>query len=292
MRYVSILDNVDTFSNKVSNDIAPFKALFNDMVSKDTSRKIKAILESKKRSGLYLSSKAPFCYKKDCKHKLLIDEKEGMIVKEIFNMFLAGISINGIVDILNERNVLTPSKKNKWSYISVYNILKNRFYLGITVQNVWTTISYKNKMRVKKPEKHWIIKENHHLPLISEKMFNDVQKRLKTKRGASLKKRKKLLLEGFVYCFECNHLMGVNRKNKNIFLICNGYKKNTMSCSSHYINYKKLEDEVFLKIKKKIKNHDIGTCNNNVNISRELIYNLVERIMIDKNKNIYIKYKR
>ena len=48
VRYISILDNVDTFLDSANNDIAPFKALFNDMTSKDTSKKIKSILRDKK----------------------------------------------------------------------------------------------------------------------------------------------------------------------------------------------------------------------------------------------------
>lgn len=286
VRYVSILDNVDTVSNKVGNDFAPFRALFNDMVSKDTSRKIKSILESKKRNGLYLSSKAPFGYKKVSKYNLLIDEKEANIVKDIFNMFLGGFSINEIVCVLNQRKIKTPSKGDKWSYISVYNILKNRVYLGMTVQNVWTTLSYKNKIRIKKPEKYWIIKKNYHKPLVEEKDFNDVQRKLKHRNVRSIKKREKLLLEGFVYCYECNHLMGVNVKKNNVFLICNGYKKNTSSCTPHYMNYKKFEDEVVLRV-----THEIEDSRGN-DISKWRICDLIDRITVDKDKNIYIKYKK
>ena len=36
VRYVSILDQIDTESDTSNNDIAPFKPLFNDMQSKDT----------------------------------------------------------------------------------------------------------------------------------------------------------------------------------------------------------------------------------------------------------------
>ena len=43
IRYISILDQVDTFEETANNDIAPFKALFNDMTSKDTSRTIRSI---------------------------------------------------------------------------------------------------------------------------------------------------------------------------------------------------------------------------------------------------------
>ena len=155
IRYVSILDNIDTHFN--DNDIAPFKALFNDMVAKDTSRKIKSILQSKKKQGKYLAALAPFGYKKDInnKYKLVIDEDSAIIVRKIFRLYLKGYSINEIANYLNIRGIDSPSKyKNKgdnlWSYSSIYNILKNKIYIGITVQNVWTNISYKNKTRIKR----------------------------------------------------------------------------------------------------------------------------------------------
>ena len=127
VRYVSILDNVDTFLNNSNNDIAPFKALFNDMVSKDTSQKIKSILKSKKKQGMYLGATAPYGYKKDNndKHKLTLDQNTAKIVKKIFTYFLNGKSINEIATILNTKKIPSPSKYKKgkdilWSYTSIY----------------------------------------------------------------------------------------------------------------------------------------------------------------------------
>ena len=51
IRFISILDGVDTFLDSANNDIAPFKSLFNDMTSKDTSKKIRSILKNKKQQG-------------------------------------------------------------------------------------------------------------------------------------------------------------------------------------------------------------------------------------------------
>ncbi|UKI28182.1 MAG: recombinase family protein [Clostridium sp.] len=54
IRYISILDQVDTFLESANNDIAPFKALFNDMTSKDTSKKIRSILKKLKKNKVNL----------------------------------------------------------------------------------------------------------------------------------------------------------------------------------------------------------------------------------------------
>lgn len=39
VRYISILDGVDTFLDNSNNEIAPFKAIINDMYSRDNSKK-------------------------------------------------------------------------------------------------------------------------------------------------------------------------------------------------------------------------------------------------------------
>lgn len=291
VRYISILDNIDTYFN--DNDIAPFKALFNEMMAKDTSRKIKSILESKKKQGKYLASLAPYGYKKSVndKYKLVIDDDAATIVRKIFDMFLKGYLISEIVTYLNINKVYSPKKYKKignglWSYSSIYNILKNKIYIGTTVQNVWTNISYKNKTRIRKSKNEWIVIENAHEPIIDEESFYLVQKRLHKKTTSPIKKRSKLLLEGLLYCKECGKSLGVNydRRRNKYFLICNGYKKNTPSCKSHYMKYDDLEKVVLDKIGCHLNDK---TC-----ITREKLFNLIESVDIDNNKNVFIKLKK
>lgn len=56
VRYVSILDGVDTYSETVNNDITPFKAILNDMYAKDISKKIRSVFKEKQKQGEYLCS--------------------------------------------------------------------------------------------------------------------------------------------------------------------------------------------------------------------------------------------
>ena len=64
VRYIAINDGYD--SNEQSQmDIAPFRNIINEMYAKDTSRKIKSALRTRKKSGKYISSGAPFGYQKD-----------------------------------------------------------------------------------------------------------------------------------------------------------------------------------------------------------------------------------
>lgn len=53
IRYVSLLDNIDTYVDNYNNDIVPFKALFNDFQSKDTSKKLNLFYIVKKNRGYF-----------------------------------------------------------------------------------------------------------------------------------------------------------------------------------------------------------------------------------------------
>ena len=276
VRYVSILDGIDTYKNTSNNDIAPFKALFNDMVSKDTSKKIKSILKNKKEQGLFLGSKAPYGYKKDKtnKNKLVIDEEKSLVVKKIFEMALEGKSNLFIADYLNQLGI--PSSNNlKWGPSSIYNILHNKEYTGCLISNVWTSISYKNKTRIKRGPHEWVIIENTHEKIIDKEIYNRVnnQKRKKVSHYS----KNNLLLDGMIYCADCGSKMGLSYlKERGYYILnCNRYKKNPKNCISHYIKYKYLEDYVLTKVKGNPR--DILSIINKILITSdkkiELIYN-------------------
>ena len=75
VRYIAINDNVDTDSSE-SNDLMPFKNLFNEWFIRDTSRKIRAVLKAKAERGERLGTRAPYGYRKDPDTKKLIVDEE------------------------------------------------------------------------------------------------------------------------------------------------------------------------------------------------------------------------
>lgn len=86
VRYISVLDGIDTGIDSTLNDITPFKSVLNDMYAKDISNKIKSVKHNKQDLGLFIGGKAPFGYKLNKKHpnKLFIDEEAAKIVRKIF----------------------------------------------------------------------------------------------------------------------------------------------------------------------------------------------------------------
>src|SRR5699024_1308581 len=172
----------------------PFKSVFNDMTSRDNSKKIRSILRNKKEIGKFIGNEPSFGYMRDPEDKghLLPNPETAFIVKKIFEMANDGTSVSDIASYLNDCKYPTPSLYKKkegskqkvnpiWTISSVKKILKNQMYTGDMVQNVQTKLSYKSPKKVTLNKEAWIIVPNTHEPLVSKEVFFKVQNNVKRK---------------------------------------------------------------------------------------------------------------
>ena len=272
VRYISILDQVDTFLETANNDIAPFKALFNDMTSKDTSKKIRSILKNKKEQGKFIGSEPSYGYMRDPLDKghLIPNPEVAPIVKKIFEMAKNSVSVSDIATYLNNNKYSTPSllkKKSEntnkkinsiWTVSSVKKILKNRMYTGDMVQNLQTKLSYKSKKKVALEKDFWIIVPNTHEALVNKNVFESIQNNTK-RTTKTFSKRDKRLFENLTFCKECGNTLTVTyRKNHNYWTVnCNKYARDPRRhlCEPHFMPYDKLETVLLETIKKTCKNY-------------------------------------
>lgn len=267
VRYVSVTDGIDTFANNNgNNDIAPFKSILNDMYSKDLSKKIKTALSTMQKQGKWVGGKTALGYIKDPKDKnhLIINEEEAKIVKTIFDMAANGNGINKIRDYLNKNNIPTANrlrynKSSFWENKGVKNILTNQVYIGNTIQNKRSRISYKNRKLRANPKEEWVIVENTHEPIIDKALFEKVQKMNITQKYARNEKKNNYLLDGLLTCYECKHKIGIkNGRNGNRYMVCNYYRKNSKLglCTSHGFNYNTLEEKILKYLEELFSNID------------------------------------
>ena len=222
IRYISILDNVDTYLTDSNNDMIQFKTLINDWYSKDISRKVKSGVWARKEKGLYVAAKAHYGYKKDenNKNQLVVDEEEARIVKKIFQMYDKGETMGEIARKLIKDKVYCPSyngfEKNKngeygWTYSTISKILKNKVYLGHTEYGKGINLSYKSKKIKQIPRSEWKIVYNTHKAIISQDLFDRIQRRINLNKKAKAHKHK-WVLNGLVTCKECNEPMQLKVK--------------------------------------------------------------------------------
>ena len=266
VRYIAINDNVDTDSSE-SNDLMPFKNLFNEWFIRDTSRKIRAVLKAKAERGERLGTRAPYGYRKDPDtKKLIVDEEAAAIVRRIFAMCAGGSGPSQIARILKKEQILTPTMyaytrygithtcldtahPYNWSDSAIANLLENEIYLGNTVNMKYSTKSYKDKRRVEHSREECLVFENTHPALITREVWDVVQRVRKNKRRLT-KMEEQNKYSGLVFCADCGSNMVLHRAHTmsasyNHFT-CRTYKKDGEACTGHYIRECVL-DEIVLE---------------------------------------------
>lgn len=265
VRYIAILDNIDTGLDSANNDIAPFKSILNEMYAKDTSKKINSVLQSKRQQGEYLGT-APYGYKKDPdnKYHLIIDEEAAEVVRAIFRKFLEGMGTMQIADYLSEQKIPIPSDYNKrnrgnktityglWAQSTVRFILSNEIYTGTVVQGKRKKVSFKSKKFVDVPEENWIRKEDMHEAIISKDDFKRVSRLLEETKGSRVVQND-YLFKSLLKCFDCKGYIGIRSpdKNGNIYGRCQRYGRYGKFdvCSPHNFNYQVFEENMLQVLK-------------------------------------------
>ena len=266
VRYIAINDNVDTDSSE-SNDLMPFKNLFNEWFIRDTSRKIRAVLKAKAERGERLGTRAPYGYIKDPEtKKLAVDDEAAAIVRRIFAMCASGNGPSQIARILKKEQVLTPTMyaytrygmnhtcldtahPYNWSDSAIANLLENEIYLGNTVNMKYSTKSYKDKRRVEHSREECLVFKDTHPALITQEVWDIVQ-RVRKNRRRPTKMEEQNKYSGLVFCADCGSNMVLHRARTmsasyNHFT-CRTYKKDGESCTGHHIRECVL-DEVVLE---------------------------------------------
>ena len=86
VRYIAIMDNIDT-ARGVS-DIVPMQDLFNEWHAKNTSDKVRRVMQSRGSAGIPLTTNPPFGYRKapEDRNRWLVDEPAAEVVRRIFRM--------------------------------------------------------------------------------------------------------------------------------------------------------------------------------------------------------------
>lgn len=288
IRFISVLESIDTFKTQASNDSATFIQAFNDFYSKQNSIKIKRALDDKRKEGKYIGSLPPFGYKRDENDKghLVPDEKVAHIVREIFKMRANGTGVSEITTILNKKNYPTPSRykgtkyssrlldNKEWNISSVKKVLSNRMYCGDMVQKKQAKVSYKSKKKITLPESMNFIVENTHEALVDKATFEYIQELTHSRiKHAKIKTdREKRLFEGLLFCKECTNRLSINyRSNIDYWTInCNRYSRDPSRgrCYPHFFPYEYLEQQLLTEfnniLNKYINNLDIDELNSEV----------------------------
>ena len=255
IRFIAIQERVDTLTGE-GVEMMPFHNIFNEWYAAQTSKKIRAVWQSKAEHGERIASIVPYGYKRseETPRQWVIDEPAAETVRKIFALCLAGKGPMQIARQLEEEQILSPAAyfesigrkhaqkvpKNPygWEQATVGYILENRQYTGCAVNFKSTTVSYKVHKRIQHSEKDYQIIPNMQEAIISEEQWLRVQELRKHKRRPT-KTGRTSLFSGLVYCYDCKSKMhfaaakSMTRKQEHFR--CSQYKSGRGECTMHYI---------------------------------------------------------
>ena len=241
VRLIAINDGVD--SSKGDNDFTPFLNIMYEFYARDTSRKIKSVFKAKGMSGKHVTGTVIYGYLWDEKREnWIVDEEAAAVVRRIFAMTLEGYGPYQISSRLSQEKIEIPSihlarygegvNQNRaikdiygWGSSTIVNILKKQEYLGHTV-NFKTQKHFKDKKSHYVDKSEWTIFENTHEPIITQEMYDNVQRIRSNVRRYPDGWGEAAPLTGLLYCADCGGKMYVHRVN-------NGKRVSQYTCSQY-----------------------------------------------------------
>lgn len=156
-------------------------------------------------SGEWNRGNTPLGYSYDSKQKVFLEHPDhSQLVKLIFILYERCQSTKGVADYLNSKNFTTP-KGTPFSSKAIYVLLSNRFYIGTLISNIYP----EGNTSQSASSKYQIITENHHLPIITKKQFDNCQRILGTDAKARHIRNIKNthVLYNLMYCAYCDERM-------------------------------------------------------------------------------------
>ena len=258
VRIISIGDGVDYPTRDDWLNIQ-FRFLMNEMPVTDTSKKVRAVIQSRQAKGAWICS-APYGYYLDPvrKGELCVDPEGAEVVRLIYRLYLEGWGYRKIAAHLTEHGYPTGLQlqakrlehqgrdasrvkaraSEVWNSNSVANIIGNDFYLGTLRQGQWRRRGiHKTDRRV--PEGEQLCFPDHHPPILSKDLFEQVQHQLRHRTSTRYRGVRKYphTYTGFLFCADCGSPMfGISYSNRPSGYLCGAYhRRGLKGCTSHHV---------------------------------------------------------
>lgn len=236
-------ENLNTLHYTSESLLAIFSSLA-QAESESMSENIKMGREFKYKNGecCYNMGKV-FGFNQDSDGIVTINEEQAVVVKHMYEGYLNGMSIGGIIKDLQERKIPSPTGKEKWSPGTVERILSSEKYKGdFLTRKTFTVdpISKKKKKNTGQVSQYLIT--NHHPAIIEPEMFDMVQSEM-ARRGCIKKNDKKKHYGKYSGKFPFNNLIICGdcgaKYRRTMWVEKNGDKKHVWRCVNRIQDGKK-----------------------------------------------------
>ena len=266
IRFIAVVNDVDSQKPSSSNEFLPFLNVMNEWYAKDTSRKIKAIFHSRMEKGERCTGSAPYGFmaaKVDGVYQPVIDEEAAKVIRRIFSMAAEGKSTREIADALTADKVLVPSAYDQltegrpnyrdavkepfhWKTSTVLTILNRQEYMGTLVLGKSVRPSFRSKKRVAIDKSQWMVFPEAHEAIVPPELWEKANRARRhtvnyTPAGTYANR-----LSGLIYCADCGSLMyhhhSIRRGKEVSSWQCGLHLRESDECCSHYIQTEVIEE--------------------------------------------------
>ena len=313
IRFISISDGYDSLNcdDAESALMIPLKNMINDVYAKDISRKIITSFRARQEKGEFLPAFAPYGYvkSKEVAYRYEIDQETAPYVRMIFEWKAEGVSHNEICKRLNDMGAVTPARRKVdlgiwraekykhtvWHGRTIIDIMKNPTYTGCIVYGRIPKSLYEGIKMHRAPEEEWRYVPDAHEPIISQELFDKVQKmfadraekfKAKMDENAPLRELVTNHFKGKIYCGDCGKRMRFVKPTDKRYpvdqdhavYVCGGYLDSGYSrCSRHSIRYPVVADAVLAAI-----NMQLELALKQEQLIRQMRGSVREKSLIDK----------
>lgn len=313
IRFISITDGYDSLTCDDAEGalMIPLKNMINDVYAKDISRKIITSFRARQEKGEFLPAFAPYGYvkSKEVAYRYEIDQETAPYVRMIFEWKAEGVSHNEICKRLNDMGAVTPARRKVdlgiwraekykhtvWHGRTIIDIMKNPTYTGCIVYGRIPKSLYEGIKMHRAPEEEWRYVPDAHEPIISQELFNKVQKmfadraekfKAKMNENAPLRELVTNHFKGKIYCGDCGKRMRFVKPTDRRYpvdqdhavYVCGGYlDSGYLRCSRHSIRYPVVSDAVLAAI-----NIQLELALKQEQLIRQMRGSVKEKNLIDK----------
>lgn len=238
VRFISVTDGFDSFSDQNDELGMNLKNLINEMYAKDIAVRVGSSKRAQWEKGSYTGGIPPYGYRAewtDGRKCLLAEDTSSKIVKEIYKLYDEGKNMKEIAVWLYENGIHRPAdyrryghiyrqrtgdgsnqeELQEWSRATVKLILTNPVYTGCLVQERVCGKKYRMRRKHDMESEDWSVKKNTHEAVISEEQFFRIAGRFERQAEYSGRKGnsgaeplEEDIFGGILFCGDCGSIMG------------------------------------------------------------------------------------
>ncbi|MBN2259251.1 MAG: recombinase family protein [Clostridiales bacterium] len=212
---------------------------------------------------------------------ITINEEQAQVVRQIYQMYLDGMSDNAIAGELTRRGIRTYFGNELWGSQTVGSILSNISYTGDVKTRKITKDLMSDKKRYSEGIRDQYYIENHHPAIISKEVFDRVQEmRNKNKRQSKPQQFSSNPLSRRIHCGNCGQNFRRKRTNPWDYFRCPSVTTNKNLCSSPTIR-----DDLMVEIM-------INAFSVRFDTQDSKLLKMLSRMLIRINQNDYFEFHR